>query len=108
MIFSVPLESGVYIPWSTAVRRVARDILEFTLLFALRAFIGRCSGCNKIAAFTAFPIGQIAIGANIPGKPAIGTITTVCTYPSLLFFSHSLLLVLGLVAIIVHKNPCYV
>ena len=86
------LEPWVYIPWPAAVRRVARDILEFTLFFALRAFTGWYAGCKKIAAFTAFPIGQITLGANIPGKPTIGTITTVCAYPSLLLFSHDFLL----------------
>jgi hypothetical protein len=86
------LEPGVYIPRPAAVRRIACDILEFTLLLALRAFIRGGSGCDKIPAFTAFPIGQITLGANIPGKPTISTITTVCAYPSLLLFSHDFLL----------------
>jgi hypothetical protein len=95
MVFPVLLlQPGIYIPWSTAIGRIARDIVEFTLLFALRAFIGRRAGCKKIAAFFAFPIGQIALGANIPGKLPICTVTTVRTYPSLLFFFHNSLLLL--------------
>ncbi len=88
------LEPGVYIPWTAAVRRVARDILEFTLLFALRAFVWGCSGCKKIAAFAAFPIRQITLRANITAKPTISAIATVCTYPTLLFFFHNILLLL--------------
>jgi hypothetical protein len=92
MIFPAFLQPGIYIPRPAAIRCVARDIVELTLLFALGAFIGGCAGCKKIAAFIAFPIGQVTTGANIPGKSAIGTMTTVCTYPSLLFFFHVILL----------------
>ena len=67
---------------------IAGDVQEITLLAAFRANIRRCPSCNQKSAFGTFPVRQVALGADISLKLAVGCIAAVCTYPFFLLLSH--------------------
>ena len=74
--------------WAAALRGIARDIQEIALLFALRTSHGGCLGRNEESALGAFPIGQMALGADISLKLAPVSEAAVGANPLFLSFFH--------------------
>jgi len=73
---------------SSALRNVAGDVFEVILLPTFRADI-RGHRCRKEnPAFTASPVGQATFGTYISLELIVGCVSTVCTYPLLLFILH--------------------
>ncbi len=75
----VALEAGVDISRAPALRRIAGDVLEVTLLTAFGAAFRQRGGREGEPAFAAFPIGQTTFGADVALEAARCRVSTQCT-----------------------------
>lgn len=81
--------------WAPALRRIACDIQEIALFPALWTSYGGPFGRDEESALAAFPVGQMALGADIPHKLAPGTEAAVGADPLFLSSFHLLHLLSG-------------
>lgn len=87
--FGLPLETVINMVRASALWRIAGNIYETALFPAFWAHIWRvCRGYGETAMGT-FPIRQAALRTDIPLESTVGCVTTVCTYPSILFALHA-------------------
>jgi hypothetical protein len=65
---SINLESRVNLPGSAAFGGIAGDVKKITFLMAAGAFFRGLSRGDGVLTIAAPPVGQIALGTNIPDK----------------------------------------
>jgi hypothetical protein len=89
-IIRLTLETVINMVRASALWYIAGNIYETALLPALWADIWWvCRGYGETAMGT-FPVRQAALRTDIFLESTVSCVTTVCTYPSLLFALHSI------------------
>ena len=86
----LPLQATINVTWTSALWGIASDVYEITLLAAFRANSRGGSGCDQKSALSAFPVGHVTLGADVPYELTVCCVPTVGTYPFVLFLSHFL------------------